>query len=113
MKRDLKYYRALPYARAVERLDEEGQRYFVARIPDLPGCLATGKSSVEALAYLKEAFDEYISAKLEWGTPIPEPSRLPGPKVQTPRGGWKTDETQPAEGPSTDVISDLHAGTHG
>lgn len=76
MAKDLDYYRALPYQRRVERIEEEdGSRYFVARIVELGGCFAAGDSRSEAIANLKEAFDDYVDAWLEWGRDLPEPGK--------------------------------------
>ena len=75
MKKDLRYYRTLPYQKSVERIDEDGERYFVARIEELDGCIAAADSRPGALAMLKGVFDEYIEAMLEWGHDIAEPEQ--------------------------------------
>jgi predicted RNase H-like HicB family nuclease len=57
--------------------DEDAESpYFVAEYRELPGCFTVGNSRSEALANLKDVFDEWIEAKLEWGSAIPEPERL-------------------------------------
>lgn len=76
MKKDLDYYRLLPYARRMEREEEEGaEPYWVARVDELGGCIAHGATRPEAILQLNIAFDEYIEAMLEWGKDIPEPER--------------------------------------
>ena len=71
--KDLHYYRALPYTRRGEPAVEPGGRYWLAWIEELPGCKTDGASEVEAMQHLDELFDEYITAKLAWGSDIPEP----------------------------------------
>ena len=48
---------------------------YIAEVPDLPGCLAHGKSDVEALQNSKEAIELWIATAKEFGDPIPSPSR--------------------------------------
>ena len=85
MKKDLDYYRLLPYARRVDREEEEGaETYWVASVVELSGCMAHGASRPEAILQLNSAFDEYIEAMLGWGKDIPEPER-----TVKARGGFK------------------------
>lgn len=46
---------------------------FVAEVPELPGCMADGKTYREALANAEVAIREWIEAAKELGRPIPEP----------------------------------------
>ncbi len=55
MSKDLPYYRSLPYTRRVRLEEDKGGEYFVL-----------------------SAFDDAISAMLEWGREIPEPDAWPG-----------------------------------
>jgi predicted RNase H-like HicB family nuclease len=48
---------------------------FVARVPDLPGCLADGDTPSEALQNAYDAIACWIEAALENGRQIPEPSK--------------------------------------
>ena len=66
----MNYYLSLNYRIEVER-DEEGD--YVATIPLLPGCIADGKASAEAVVNVEKAKREWIAARLESGLPIPEP----------------------------------------
>ena len=85
MKKNLDYYRLLPYSRRVDKEQEEGtEPYFVARVDELRGCIAHGATRAEAILQLNIAFDEYIEAMLEWGKDIPEPER-----TVKARGGFK------------------------
>jgi predicted RNase H-like HicB family nuclease len=46
---------------------------FIAEIPELPGCLAHGKSHAAALWNTKEAMSLWINTAQEFGDPIPAP----------------------------------------
>ncbi len=46
---------------------------YVAEVPELPGCLAHGKSQAEALVNVQEAVQLWIDTANEFGDPIPEP----------------------------------------
>lgn len=52
---------------------DEDQSY-IAEVPDLPGCMAHGKTDVEALQNSKEAMELWIATAKEFGDPIPAPS---------------------------------------
>ena len=46
---------------------------YSAYVPDLPGCITTGKTLEKAEENIKEAITLYIDALREDGKPIPEP----------------------------------------
>ncbi len=46
---------------------------FVAEVPELPGCLADGRTYREALENAEEVIQEWIDAARELGRTIPEP----------------------------------------
>ena len=48
-------------------------RAFIAEAPELPGCMADGKSYQEALANLEVVIEEWIETATELGRAIPEP----------------------------------------
>ncbi len=75
MSKDLSYYQLQPYTRRCQLFMEEGTRYWLAWIEELPGCKVEGSSKEEAYKNLGELFDDYITSKLEWGTKIPAPGR--------------------------------------
>jgi antitoxin HicB len=68
--RDIKYYLELPYT-VVLRRDEEDD--YVARVDELPGCSAHGKTQNDALENLQEAKELWIQDCIESGHPVPEP----------------------------------------
>ena len=53
---------------------EEGPKSFGAYVPDLPGCIAAGKSREEVLTLIREAIEFHIEGLKENGDPIPQPS---------------------------------------
>lgn len=79
--KNAEHYLNLPYT-VVLRRDEEGD--FVARVDELPGCAAHGKTEQEALEHLREAKDLWITACLEEGQLVPEPSK----EEELPSGKW-------------------------
>jgi predicted RNase H-like HicB family nuclease len=50
---------------------------FVAEVPDLPGCMADGRSYEEAAANAELAIKEWIELAVELGRTIPEPRHRP------------------------------------
>ncbi len=68
----------LEYPVELFRRDDEGDRYWVAELPDLPGCVADGDTPDEAIDSLEEAKRLWIEARLENGHPIPEPTDTRG-----------------------------------
>ena len=61
--------------------DESGDEYFVAQIEELDGVTVDGRSAIEALHNLRQAFDDYLNAMLEWGEEIPEPRGWPDTEI--------------------------------
>lgn len=57
-------------------LDEttEGQPIYVARVPELEGCMAQGETIEQALESLTEAKIDYIQSLLDDGLPVPAPA---------------------------------------
>lgn len=55
---------------------EKGQRNFSAYLPDLPGCVATGKTVEEVRDRMREAIELHLAGMREDGLPIPEPTSL-------------------------------------
>lgn len=74
----------LPYTVEVaadQTTDEEP--VYLARVPELEGCIAQGRSIEDALESLHEARVDYISSLLEEGLPVP----LPAPLATTSASG--------------------------
>ena len=53
---------------------EKGPANYSACVPDLPGCIATGKTLEEIEINMREAIEFHIEGMIEDGEPIPEPS---------------------------------------
>ena len=53
---------------------EPAPHNWAAYSPDLPGCVATGKTRDETLRQMREAVEFHIDGLREEGLPIPEPS---------------------------------------
>lgn len=53
---------------------EKGETGYGAHVPDLPGCIAAGKTRDEALELIKEAIEFHIEGLREAGEPVPPPS---------------------------------------
>lgn len=52
---------------------EQTPNNYAAYVPDVPGCISTGKTWDEMLAMIREALAFHIEAILEDGEPLPEP----------------------------------------
>jgi len=55
---------------------EQGERNYSAYLPDLPGCIATGKTLDEVRQNMSEAVDLHLEGMREDGLPIPQPTSL-------------------------------------
>jgi predicted RNase H-like HicB family nuclease len=96
MTKDAKLYTTLPYAvEVVPDVTTEGDPCFLARHPELPGCMSHGWTPEEALANLNEARDLYIESLLEDGVEPP----LPAQRAQR-SAVWRI-SVRTAERPST------------
>ena len=69
-----------PYGVVVDR-DEttDGEQIYLASNPELPGCLAHGKTKEEAVENLRDARTEYVLSLLEDGLQVPPPTPPPTP----------------------------------
>ncbi len=55
---------------------EKGERNYSAYLPDLPGCIATGKTIEEIRERMRKAIDMHLRGMREDGLTIPEPSSI-------------------------------------
>jgi len=53
---------------------EKAESNYSAYVPDLPGCIATGRTVAETEKLIREAIELHLSGMREDGTPIPTPS---------------------------------------
>jgi predicted RNase H-like HicB family nuclease len=53
---------------------ERGEQNYSAYFPDLPGCIATGKTREELKQRMREVLELHLRGMREDGLPLPEPS---------------------------------------
>jgi predicted RNase H-like HicB family nuclease len=53
---------------------ERGQGNWSAYVPDLPGCVATGKTRAQVERVIREAIEFHIEGLIQRGNPVPAPS---------------------------------------
>ena len=53
---------------------ESGPNNLSAYVPDLPGCITTGKTVAEVEHNIREAIELHLEGLMEDGDPIPEPT---------------------------------------
>jgi predicted RNase H-like HicB family nuclease len=51
---------------------EKAKTNFAAYLPDVPGCVATGKTRAEVLSRMRKAFAMHIAGLRADGVPVPE-----------------------------------------
>ena len=56
--------------------NQENQ-FFIAEVPELPGCIAHGDTQENALINIKDAMQLWIETAEEFGDPIPQPQNKP------------------------------------
>ncbi len=52
---------------------EQGENNWSAYVPDLPGCVTTGRTIDEIERNIREAIEMHLAGLREDGDPIPEP----------------------------------------
>ena len=57
---------------------ERAQSNWAAYVPDLPGCITTGRTLDETKLSIREAIQGHLETLQQFGDPIPEPSSLAG-----------------------------------
>ena len=62
------------YAHIVSPLSKDEGGGFMITFPDLPGCMSDGETVAEAVRNGRDAFESWISARIDAGKPIPEPA---------------------------------------
>ena len=60
------------YAVVIER----GPNNYSAYVPDLPGCVTTGKTIEEVKANIRDAIELHLEGLMEDGVSVPEPSSV-------------------------------------
>jgi len=57
---------------------ERAPSNWAAYVPDLPGCMTTGRTLDETTQNIREAIEGHLETLREFGDPIPEPASLAG-----------------------------------
>ena len=57
-------------------LIEKAEANYSAYVPDLPGCVSTGRTVEEVKRNIAEAVDFHIQGLIEDGEPVPPPTTL-------------------------------------
>jgi predicted RNase H-like HicB family nuclease len=55
---------------------EKSATGYGAYIPDLPGCVATGKTKAQVKKLIREAIELHIESLKQYGEPVPEPTTV-------------------------------------
>jgi predicted RNase H-like HicB family nuclease len=55
---------------------EQAGSNWAAYVPDLPGCITTGKTLEETEQNIREAIQGHLQALREFGEPVPRPTSL-------------------------------------
>ena len=55
---------------------EQAQSNWAAYVPDLPGCISTGKTIEETERNIREAIEGHLRTLREFGETIPQPNSL-------------------------------------
>jgi predicted RNase H-like HicB family nuclease len=55
---------------------EQAEANWAAYVPDLPGCVSTGKTLEETELNVREAILGHLQALREFGEPVPEPTSV-------------------------------------
>jgi predicted RNase H-like HicB family nuclease len=65
---------SLDYPIVIESLSEQDGGGFLAKAPDLPGCMSDGATREEAARNIADAIAAWIEEAKALGRPIPQPS---------------------------------------
>ena len=55
---------------------EQSETNWAAYVPDLPGCVSTGKTLEETERNVREAISGHLQTLREFGEPVPEPTSV-------------------------------------
>lgn len=57
-------------------LFERAENNWAAYVPDLPGCMTTGKTLEETEINIREAIEGHLMTLRDFGDPIPQPTSV-------------------------------------
>jgi predicted RNase H-like HicB family nuclease len=55
---------------------EQAETNWAAYVPDLPGCISTGRTLEETERNIREAISGHLQTLREFGEPVPEPTSV-------------------------------------
>jgi len=55
---------------------EHAENNWAAYVPDLPGCMTTGKTFEDTERNIREAIEGHLATLREFGDPIPQPTSV-------------------------------------
>ena len=55
---------------------EQAERNWAAYVPDLPGCITTGRTLEETERNIREAIEGHLKTLSEFGDPVPQPTTV-------------------------------------
>lgn len=55
---------------------EQAESNWAAYVPDLPGCITTGKTMEDAERNIREAIEGHLKTLREFGDPVPRPTSV-------------------------------------
>jgi antitoxin HicB len=67
------------YAHIVSPLSAEDGGGFLITFPDLPGCMSDGETEADAVKSGRDAFESWVSARIDAGKLVPAPVYQPSP----------------------------------
>jgi antitoxin HicB len=71
--RSIDYYMQLAYSVLLHKIEDDGEKYWIAEVVELPGCKSHGSTVSEAVKNVEEAKRDWIMDGLKRGEEIPLP----------------------------------------
>jgi len=69
----IEYYMQLSFSILLHEVEDEGEKYWIAEVTELPGCKSHGSTIEEAIKSVEEAKKDWILDSLEAGEEVPTP----------------------------------------
>jgi predicted RNase H-like HicB family nuclease len=74
---------------------EQARANWAAYVPDLPGCVSTGKTLEETERNVREAISGHLQTLCEFGEPVPEPTSVAREIEVAPAAWGRQPHSQP------------------
>jgi predicted RNase H-like HicB family nuclease len=72
-KKGIEYYLQLDYSILLHQIEDEGEKFWIAEVPELPGCKSHGLTVEQAVKNVGDAKKAWIEDSLEKGEEVPIP----------------------------------------